>query len=189
MDDIFDLNRIFFRLFEMICPRWHWSTKWGHHNGFFPHLGRFHSHYPSAISGHVWCGMLTPKCTPKYWLTNGSVLRDLHLHHCSPCPFRGPTTLRVGPSHGSSYHGVECLFMPFITKTSLWPVIVSGGRGLWSKRTTIHIHGREYSRHAWRSQTNFSIRAVCDGGASRSKILHIFGFFTCGGGFIITYWW
>ena len=64
------------QLFEIIYPRWHWSTKWGHHGGFFPPLWRYHKHAHSAIRGQNWCGMLIPKPTPSYWLTNGSIPWD-----------------------------------------------------------------------------------------------------------------
>ena len=55
-----------------------------------------------------------------------------HLHHRRSWSFWGPTTLCVGPNNESSYHGVDCCFMSFIIKALWWPVVVSGGRGLWS---------------------------------------------------------
>ena len=95
------------RLFEMIYSRWYWSTKWGHYGGPSPLLWCFHSHSHCTIEGRVWCGIVTPKPTPNHWLMNGNVPWDSALALRSYLPFWGPTTLCIGPNHGSSYHDVN----------------------------------------------------------------------------------
>ena len=63
------------RLFEMIYPRWHWSTKWGTMEGL-SYLYDFSSHSHFAIAGLAWCGIIIPNPILSYWLTNGSVPWD-----------------------------------------------------------------------------------------------------------------
>ena len=188
VDDILDPNRISLPVVRDELPLLALVHKMGAPRRVFPTFIMFHSHLLFAIGGRVGCGMLTPKSTPKHWLTNGSVPWDFAL---AP-----PQLLACFKANYASCWAKPWIFIPWCGLLGYafhckGIVVVLGGRGSWLGGTTVHIQGQGKSRHGWRSRTNLSIQAVCNRKTSVSTFLNCFGFFACGGGFIITYrlWW